>query len=215
MLTITAATRNPAKIKELSGLLDGIARVELGPHDISPEIQNEPAAETGESVDEIARAKAIAWSRTIGDDRLVIATDGGLLIPAVDRDWNPVKTRRFAGEKASDLDRARALISMTAQLASAARQIGWRESVTIARKGVIAGQWTAESDPGFLAVKVDECLVASCNGFWVPAIWRCPEFEGRLLAELSDSDRAQRIDHWTRLRALVRSWAQSVVSAPS
>jgi len=47
-------------------------------------------------------------------------------------------------------------------------------------------------------------LIEAGGGFWVPALWCCPEQGGRRLAELSDDERRARGDHWSRLGVQLR-----------
>ena len=80
MQSVVAATTNAAKVGQLAGLLRGVARVVPAPHDISREVGANDIESLADS-ESIACAKAVAWSAALGDDRLVVATDGGLLIP--------------------------------------------------------------------------------------------------------------------------------------
>ena len=69
-----------------------------------------------------------------------------------------------------------------------------------------SGSWVAESGPGLLATAFEPELITTGNGFWVPAIWRCPEFNSRLLAALSPTERRMRSDHWETLGAHLRQF---------
>lgn len=153
--------------------------------------------EEGTGVDEIAAAKACRASRA-APGVLVVATDGGLLIPALGPCWDPLRTRRFVGAGATDRQRANALLDLAADLTGDERRIGWREALAVARGGRIVARWLAESAPGELARDVDPAMLDG-GGFWVPAVWICPEFGGRRLASLSAAERATRDDHWARL----------------
>ncbi len=198
---VTAGTRNGTKVQELARLLDGLAYLAPLPLDISLEHQND-GDEVGETIEAIAAAKAAAWSRrlqALGSDPLVVATDGGVLLPAMGKGWDPTRTRRFAGEHADARARADALIALANQLDRDQRRIGWREAVAIARRGEVIALFAAESDPGVLAGDYDSALV-DAGEFWVSALWICPEFGGRRLAELTVRERASRDDHWSRLR---------------
>ncbi len=206
MLQVTAATRNRAKVSELQGLLEGAAIVRALPHDISPEMSNTAELEIGKDCLEIATAKAIFWSAALHADELLIATDGGLLVPALGSNWNPTRTRRFAGENASDSDRARTLLELTTGLNGAERQIGWIETVVIARRGEVVASWSAESEPGLLSRKIDEANLQISSGFWIDALWRYPRFGNRLRRELTSEELVARRDHWSKLRAPIRAW---------
>src|SRR3954462_5452127 len=99
-LQLLAATRNPAKLGELVRLVDGIAEVVPLPDDIALKTSFESATESATDIETVAREKAIAWSRAMGRDRLVVGSDGGLLFPALGDSWQPSRTRRFAGDGA-------------------------------------------------------------------------------------------------------------------
>jgi inosine/xanthosine triphosphate pyrophosphatase family protein len=198
---LLAATRNPAKLAELRRLVEEQVTVDPLPNDISQQIGDE----AGGTIEEIASGKAVTVSRHVAG-QLVIASDGGLLVPALGDAWQPVFTRRFAGERGDDLTRAIRLLEMATHLRGAERSIGWREAVAVARDGALLTSWSAESAPGTLATTVAAEQVEAGGGFWIPAIWRCPELGGRVLAELSADERNRRDDHWRRLAAPVRAW---------
>jgi inosine/xanthosine triphosphate pyrophosphatase family protein len=206
---LIAATRNRAKIGELQGVVGDTAKVEPLLQDISLGPEIERSLEAGRETAEIAAAKAVAWSRAVGEGALVIATDGGLLIPALGEAWDPTRTRRFAGEDATDLERARTLLALTADLTGEDRRIGWRESLAIARGGKLLATWSAEGPTGLLATEVDPAAIEAGGGFWIPAVWRCPELYGRLLADLTAEERSALGDHWTQLAGPVREWLSS------
>ena len=198
---IVFASRNPAKAAELARRLTGVAHVEHLPDDMSLEDEE---LEDGPSLAAIARAKAARWSKAL-PGQVVVATDGGLLVPALGPGWDPLRTRRFAGARASDQERADALLALAADLEGDERQIGWREALAVARDGEVLAAWEVEGAPGLLARDYDAAHLAAGAGFWVPAVWICPEYGGRRLAELSETERAARDDHWARLgRALRR-----------
>jgi inosine/xanthosine triphosphate pyrophosphatase family protein len=197
-MRLIAATRNRAKTAQLARLVAGLADVEP-----LPAVGEDPA-EDGESFEEIAIAKAAAWSARLDRGELVVATDGGLLIPALGDRWDPVRTRRFAGGT-SDLARAEALLELTHDLTGEQRRILWQEALAVARDGAVLASWVATSKPGLLAQNVDPAAIAAGQGFWVPALWICPECGGRRLTELSPEELAARPDHWRRLGADLRA----------
>lgn len=213
MLHLVAATRNDAKLAALRRLGGDAVVVRPLPHDIS--LEDELArwalaeVEEGRSVEDIAAAKAVWWSRQLPSD-LVIASDGGLEIPGLGDTWDPTRTRRFAGKDASDLDRARALLARAAHLQGSDRRIAWRESVAVARDGEVIGQWSAESRPGLLADDVDPASVESGRGFWVEAIWTCPDLSRRRLASLTHEERVRCGDHWSQLESPLRQFLATI-----
>jgi hypothetical protein len=164
--------------------------------------------EDGETIERIAISKAVGWSRVLAARErhsLTIASDGGLLIPALGEAWDPRRTRRFAGFSASDHDRCRRLLDLTRQLTGDERVIAWYEAVSIADQGQLVGVWSASGSPGRLAMTVRDDLLDRTPGFWIPSLWEVPEFGLRRLAELLDVERAGLDDHWRRLTGPVQS----------
>ena len=160
-------------------------------------ISHKPNPETEDSLQKLAANKAQQITTAL-PGALVIATDGGLLVPALGAAWDPLRTRRFAGLEATNRERADALLTLAAGLDGEERQIGWREAMAVARDGKILSVWTAESAPGLLARDYDPALLDAA-GFWVPALWLCPEYDHRRLAALADAERTARDDHWAGL----------------
>ncbi len=202
-MKIVAATSNRAKFAEFQRLVGVLALVDAVPPDFQPPGVEEP----GNSFEEIACEKAVSLSRQLeATDRssLTIASDGGLLVPGLQSAWNPLRTRRFAGDDASDIDRARLLLNLTELLDESQREIGWREAVAIANHGQLVGVWSAESEPGVLASSIDRELLDRQPGFWIPAVWLVPRFGNRPLASLTAAERQSIDDHWHKLQEPMR-----------
>jgi XTP/dITP diphosphohydrolase len=217
-MQITAATANPAKLLELQALVGECATVVPLPANLQHLACSVAPDERGETIEEIAAAKAAGWSRVLAArqlDSLTIASDGGLLIPALGEAWDPRFTRRFAGDRASDTDRARYLLALTRHLTGDERSIAWREAVAIADQGALVGVWTASGAPGRLATTVRDDLLDRTPGFWIPSIWDVPESGFHRLAELTGEERAHLDDHWRRLQEPVRNALASFVQKPT
>lgn len=213
---ITAATANPAKLRELQELVGEVATVIPLPPDLRDPAFADAPDEQGGTIDEIAAAKAAGWSHILAAralDSLTIATDGGLLIPALGEAWDPRRTRRFAGSAASDRGRCERLLDLTRHLTGDERAIAWQEAVVIADRGKLLGVWSASGSPGRLATTARDDLIDRTPGFWIPSLWEVPEFGFRRLAELDDRERARLDDHWRRLSGPVQdglvSWFQT------
>lgn len=191
---LVVASRNPDKVATIDRLAGGLARVRPLPADLADAV----AGEDGASAEAIAAAKARRASAALPGG-IVVATDGGLLVPALGSAWDPLRTRRFAGDRVTDRQRADALLALAAGLTGDERRIGWREALAVARDGLPIATWTAEDAPGLLADDYDPRLLSVDGGFWVSALWVCPECDGRRLADLSPAERAARTDHWARL----------------
>lgn len=213
-MEIVVASRNPAKVREVRRALGGLARA-VGMHDLVPElagddVEGDADDESGGrgNVETIARRKAIAASRAVGGGRVVVATDGGLLVPGLGDRWDPTRTRRFAGAGASASERAAALLALTAGLTGDERRISWVEAMAVARDGEVLAAWTATGPPGLLSRDVDPAPLPA-DGFWVPSLWCCPEFGGRRLSTLTLAEQAARHDHWARLGPALRQLVTS------
>ena len=202
-LSLVLATHNLAKLEQMANLLLGAARLSPVPSDVHLDPDVEAGLETGDSIREIAERKAVAWSEAM-PERLVIATDGGLLVPALGAAWDPLRTRRFAGESATDLDRANRLLELAEPLDDEERQIWWQEGLALAAFGQLVQSWTATSGPGILARYVDPELIARSGGFWVPAVWRSPAHDLQQAAELPPNEFADVFSHWPQLAINLR-----------
>ena len=205
-LRIIAATRNPAKLRQFQRVVGALAVIEPLPDDISLPEGEEAEVEVAEDAPTNAEQKALAWSRVIGKDRFVMASDGGLTLPALGEYWDPSRTRRFAGAESTDLDRAHRLLRMASRLRGEQRSIGWAEALCIARNGQLVFHAGSDGTNGLLAPDVTPELIGAAGGFWVSAVWECPEYGGRRLAELTPEEREQRSDHWFSLGRILRPW---------
>lgn len=196
---VVVATRNPAKVASLGRFVPGWDDV-AAPPDLDLD-----ATEDGPTFAANAVAKAEAVSARLSGE-VVVATDGGLLVPALGDAWDPLRTHRFAGTGATAADRARALLRLAVDLRGRDREIGWQEALAVAVDGRHEASWLAESPPGELATTLHESLLGADPGFWVPAIWRCPECGGKRLADLTADERATRFDHWMQLGSALGGW---------
>jgi inosine/xanthosine triphosphate pyrophosphatase family protein len=203
-LRLIAATHNPAKLHELQRVVGELAVIERIPSDISFEVNVSHQIEDGDSAEAIAAQKAVAWSRVIGNDLRVIASDGGLVVPGLGAAWSPTMTRRFAGEQATDVERARRLLELASSLRGEQRKISWKEAIAVAQNGRPIFTATASGAEGILAEVFDPEAIAVAAGFWVSPLWRYPEYGGRLLSDLTPEERADRDDHWHRLSGMLR-----------
>lgn len=193
---VIVATRNPAKVAAIGRIVRPVAVAVPLPDGV------EAPDEAGDDLGRIAAGKARVASGALPGE-LVVASDGGLQIPALGDAWDPRRTRRFPGPGATDRERVDRLLALTSHLAGDERRIGWREALAVGRDGELLAAWEAEDAPGLLACDYDPAFVAA-GGFWLPALWICPEFGGRRLAALSDAERAARDDHWARLGRTLR-----------
>ena len=195
---ILLATGNPAKQETLRWLLEGLPLTPVAPAELglSPEVD-----ETGDTHQEIARRKAADWSRAA--DMLVIASDGGLVIPALGSNWESRYTHRFAGPAADDAERTRRLLELMQPHRGSQRAASWMESVAVADRGEVLASWELAGGTGVIATGPGP--PGDLPGFWVFSLWRFPQF-GKLYVELSDAEKESLNDHWAQLKKLVQDY---------
>jgi inosine/xanthosine triphosphate pyrophosphatase family protein len=201
---ILLATGNPAKQETLRWLVAGLPLTAVTPGELS--LDSVPD-ESGATHHQIARQKAEEWSRASA--MLVIASDGGLLIPALGANWESRFTHRFAGPAADDNERLRRLLEIMQPYSGPDRAASWIEAVAIADRGTVLESWELTGSTGLIATeppaKLDE------PGFWVFSIWYFLEF-GKTYNQLSDAEKDSLDDHWTRLKALVQSFLKKRIT---
>ena len=197
--TILLATGNPAKRERLAWLLEGLGFAFVGPDAVPaprPEVQ-----EAGPSHKANAEEKATAWSRAWGS--LAIASDGGLVVPALMEQWDSLRTRRFLGAGEDDIARAQALIDLVSHLPEGERSAFWIEAVALADAGDVLHTFQVESGRGVIATSFDPVHIH--GGFWVGAVWCFPEL-GKVYAELTEEELRRVGDHWTALRERIQGY---------
>ena len=197
--TILLATGNPAKRERLEWLLDGLGFTAVGPEAVASSPRQ--TQEEGPSHKANAEQKATAWSRAWGS--LAIASDGGLVVPALMEHWDSLRTRRFTPSAEHDIGRAKALIDLVSHLPEGERSAFWIEAVALADAGDVLHTFQAESGRGVIATSFDPAHIH--GGFWVGAVWGFPEL-GKVYAELTEEELRRVGDHWTALREQVQDY---------
>ncbi len=196
-LLIAAATRNPDKAKRIRALLDGLD-VDIADGAALTGAPDPP--EDDQSHLAIATAKAAAWSRALGG--LAVASDGGLVIPALGDGWSSLITRRGTGADVSDEERGARLLRRMRGLDGERRACRWTEAVAVAREGELLGAWEASGLDGAIALDYAP-PPGGTNGFWVSALWVTPHGVRRWA--LSSGEERALGDPWAALRAPVRA----------
>ena len=105
--------------------------------------------EEGPTHEAIARHKAELWS--LAGSMLAIASDGGLVLPALGGRWESRYTHRFAGPAADDAERLARLLELMRPFRGAEREASWREAVAIAHRGRILVSWELKGGTGLIA----------------------------------------------------------------
>jgi inosine/xanthosine triphosphate pyrophosphatase family protein len=204
---IILATTNEAKVRALAERVgDG---VRVGPLPAGESARHIPdESELGSTFEEVAAAKAVWYSRHI-PQTVVAASDGGLLVPSLEGSWDALHTAQYAGLGNQRTTGVGTLLDRARHLRPGERRTGWREALAVARDGELLASWVANSPPGELAVDLPPTF-DPLAGFWVPFIWRCPEYGGRRMSELTDHERLARRDHWAILGESLTEWAANL-----
>lgn len=195
---ILLATGNPAKQETLRWLLAGLPLDPVTPRELGLESVPDEEGDTHEA---IARLKAQEWSRS--SSMLVIASDGGLVIPVLGDNWESRFTHRFAGQDADDQERTRQLLEIMCPYQGDERQASWVEAVAIADRGQVLTSWELKGSTGIIKEEVGNS--PQVPGFWVFSLWYFPAY-GKTYNELTAQEKAALDDHWTRLKELVQDF---------
>ncbi len=128
MAKLLLATNNKAKVREYRSLLQGLPckLVTMAEQGITP------VSETGGSLEENARLKAIAGAAQ--SQLLALADDSGLEVDALGGEPGPLSAR-YAGEGASDSDRVDYLLSRLEHIPWAERSARFRCMIAVATPG--------------------------------------------------------------------------------
>jgi inosine/xanthosine triphosphate pyrophosphatase family protein len=194
-LRLLAGTGNPAKAEHLYALCDGLTVDWIdATADRAPNVD-----ETGATHIANAVRKAIAWSKAYAATAL--ASDGGLVIPALGDDWQSLLTRRATGDSVSDEEHASRLLRRMAHLEGLQREAHWTEALAVARNGTLVQGWEAIGLHGLIAEDYRPQPTGP-EGFWVSGLWTTSD--GRRHWDLSEADLANAGDTWTRLGESLR-----------
>jgi inosine/xanthosine triphosphate pyrophosphatase family protein len=200
LTALLLATTNPAKAERLRWVFSGLG-FEI--RQLEP-LTGPGVEETGESFRQNAELKASYWSARNGG--LAAATDGGLVIPGLGARWNALRTARAAGPAANDLDRARHLLALAAELQGEQRFVHWVEALALARDGVIETSWEARGTEAVLVDRLEPERIRP--GFWAASLCYLPARQ-TTLADLDDQALAEADPTWSRLRDQVRAFVAS------
>ena len=195
-LELTLATLNAAKAVRLRALCEGLDVRFREVAEPQPAISEGSSTHLGNAI-----AKAIGWSLAVGGAAL--ASDGGLVIPALGDGWESTLTHRATGEDVADAERARRLLVRMRDSSGPQREAYWAEAIAVAREGVLVCAWETDGMLGRIgeAFRPDP---EGPEGFWADGLWETPD--GRKRWELSGPERATSADPWAQLFEPVNSF---------
>ena len=195
---ILLGTNNADKRVSLCWLLEALALSPKTPAEL--DIEGLPE-ETGDTHEAIAQTKATYWSQATST--LAIASDGGLLLPALGSNWESRYTHRFAGPEASNDQRLESLLGLMQPFRGDEREASWVEAVAVADQGRPLASWQVKGASGVIADSVSS--VRQDSGFWAFSVWHFPQY-GKTYNQLSLDERERLGDHWVQLRKLVQTF---------
>ncbi len=202
---ILLATGNQDKQRVFRSLLEGLRLAPVLPAESGVSASPE---EDGDTHEAIAREKAVRWSEA--GSMLAIASDGGLVIPALGSAWESRHTHRFAGAAVNDSERVDRLLELMEPFTGTDRNAAWAEAVAVAHKGRLLASWELLGASGEIAQAREPGPVPE---FWAFTIWNFPS-KGKTYNRLTAVELESLNDHWTRLGHLVRRFFQSIFVPP-
>ena len=190
-IEVLLATTNPAKSYRLARILDGLSLAIVdGPSLLDfPVIEEYRGSHIG-----IAVQKAIIWSKRY--EQIALASDGGLVIPALEAGWVSTFTHRITGKEVTDAVRARRLLSLMQHLAADQREAYWVEAIALARNGVLVCAWEAQGLRGIIGQNYHPNPNGP-SGFWADGLWET--MGGQKRWEITATERLEDTDPWTQL----------------
>ena len=202
---ILLATGNSDKQSAFRSVLDGLQLRPVTPGEIGVTVTTR---EDGDTHEAIALEKAVEWSKA--GSTLAIASDGGLVIPALGPAWESRHTRRFAGPDVDDSQRVDRLLELMEPYKGADRSASWAEALAIAYQGRPLASWELLGATGEIAQSRQPGPVPE---FWAFTLWNFPQ-HGKTYNELTPQELESLNDHWTRLGQLVRRFFRSIYVPP-
>lgn len=192
MVNLLIASENPHKQQKIRDMFSvyepDIKMINLGNYPIKK------IDETEDSFEKNAILKARKYSTEF--DGYVVATDGGVVIPAL-KDWNPLYTKRFCGEIASDKDRINKMLELMSNKKGASRTMYWQEAIAICKNGKRLFSISAKGIEGVMAESFDSLKYK--KGIWLCSIWDFPQFENKNYFDLTAKEMSQAEISWQRL----------------
>jgi len=193
---ILIGTTNEDKRNKLNWLIEGLG---LTPKPLEMSSLDNSLTEDAPNHRGNAENKARFYSQLT--DELVISSDGGVIIPALESKWNSLHTHRFAGGNASNQKRVFDLLQLMRPFHGKDRIIIWQEAVAVARSGTLLGLWEAKGREGLLLEDSDR---ENKNfGFWLHSLWFIPSFN-LLYDDLTERQKHWAYDPWSQIKPLIQ-----------
>lgn len=181
-MELVLATENLHKVRELREMLKGVKGIDVLSLTQFPDYT--PPEETGTTFSENAELKALHAARHL--NRIVLADDSGLVVPALEGDPG-VYSRRYAGGSATDAENRRKLLTETKHLEGESRAAYFECALAIA---------TPEGIKKSISAKVEGMILAEekgKNGFGYDPLFQ--KYDSHLTFAELDETTKNRISH--------------------
>ncbi len=205
MTTLLIATNNRGKVREYEDLLDGLALPVLVTYPAREGLSLD-VEESGETFAENARIKALAYARASG--MLTLADDSGLEVDALGGAPG-VRSARYAGPGASDVDRYLKLLAALEGVPDAQRTARFRCVIAM-----VSAEGTVLTAGGACEGKIG-LVPRGDHGFGYDPVFVVAGHSGQTMAELDPAVKNQ-ISHRARAwMSAIPFLAQLLASAPA
>lgn len=196
-MTIIIGTKNPHKKEMLKWIVDDYF------DEIKEFYNNIDLEENGDSFEKNAQLKALAIAKK--ENAYAVATDGGVLIPSLGKNWNALLTKRFIGRvNVNDFDRINTLLEIMKDKKGGDRTITWRESIAIASPERIIFSTEVDGDTGILQETYNSKQYK--EGVWLCTLTSYPQFGGKNFFDLTEEEKKYGEISWWKLREETREF---------
>lgn len=168
-MDILIGTKNNYKATEMASLLEELPNLKI--HFLDGLSLNIKIEEDQKTLKKNAEKKAIEISKLT--NYYVIASDGGVDIPGLDKKWDILKNQRTVGENRTDLGKADKLLDLMKGLKGEKRKAIYYLSLALAKNGVLI--WSTEQiyDKGYIAKELPDRQIPEY--LWMSHLWYYPQ----------------------------------------
>lgn len=183
-MDILIGTKNQYKATEMAWFLGGLPQVNIHNWDelnLAVKIEEDQP-----SLIQNARKKAIEISKLT--DWYVLASDGGIDIPALGKKWDILKNQRTVGEEKTDVEKADKLLELMTGLKGEKRRASYKLALALAKNGSLV--WSTEqiSDRGYIVEKLSDKEIPPYR--WVGHLWYYPQ-QKKVFNKLSEEEKEE------------------------
>jgi len=199
-MDILIGTKNQYKATEMASFLSNLPGLNI--HfweELGLEIKVE---ENQSTLLKNAEKKATEISKLT--DWYVLASDGGVDIPGLEKKWDILRNQRIVGEDKTDIEKAEKLLSLMRGLKREKRKAIYQLALALAKNGNLI--WSIEqiSDRGYITEQLPDRTIPEYR--WMGHLWYYPQFQkvfNKLSREEKEKVRKQAIGLKENLRTVI------------